>query len=34
MSKIKDITDCVTTLLQVHADKETDLRQEKEQEQK
>ena len=26
-----DIADCVTTLLQVHADKETDLRQEAEQ---
>jgi hypothetical protein len=30
-SEFDDIADCITTLLQVHADKETDLRQEKEQ---
>ena len=30
-SEFDDISDCVTTLLQVHADKEVDLRQEKEQ---
>jgi len=30
-SEFDEIADCVTTLLQVHADKETDLRQEAEQ---
>ncbi|MCK4674897.1 MAG: hypothetical protein KAT61_03210 [Gammaproteobacteria bacterium] len=32
-AEFDDIADCITTLLQVHADKETDLRQEAEQEQ-
>ena len=31
-AEFDDIADCITTLLQVHADKETDLRQEAEQE--
>lgn len=29
-SEFEDIADCITTLLQVHADKESDLRREKE----
>jgi hypothetical protein len=33
-SEFDDLADCVTTLLQVHADKETDLRQEAEQKNK